>query len=125
MSRHGPKKKSTRKCLIVDEEEEKMRARSFWREDIQTVAEAPPQRLIIMADDNDATDVFVYMGEGVVVPRDVVRVRIDPSVLVIPEHAFFQRCKLETIELHDGLCKIDPQAFMNCRALREVQSSEA
>jgi hypothetical protein len=44
-----------------------------------------------MAD--NTTDVFVYMGEGAVVPDDAVRVRIDPSVLVIPEHAFFHRYK--------------------------------
>jgi hypothetical protein len=32
--------------------------------------------------DNDAADVFVYtgVGEGAVVPKDAVRVRIDPSV---------------------------------------------
>jgi hypothetical protein len=75
-----------------------------------------------MAD--NATDVFVYIGEGAVVPRDVVRVRIDPSVLAIPGHAFFQRCKLETIELHDGLREIGHQAFFNCQALREVHSSD-
>ena len=76
-----------------------------------------------MADDNDATDVFVYMGEGVVVPRDVVRVRIDPSVLVIPEHAFFQRYKLETVEFHDGLLEIGQQAFQFCMALSEARLS--
>lgn len=39
-----------------------------------------------MADDTGA-DVFVYtgIGDGGVVPQDVVRVRIDPSVLVISE----------------------------------------
>jgi hypothetical protein len=72
------------------------------------------------------TDVFVYtgIGEGAVVPRDVARVRIDPSVLVIPERAFFQRCKLETIELHDGIREIGLMAFINCRALREVHLSD-
>jgi hypothetical protein len=78
-----------------------------------------------MAD--NTTDVFVYItgiGEGAVVPRDVVRVRIDPSVLVIPEHTFFQRCKLETIELHDGLREIGYNAFSGCAALREVRLSD-
>lgn len=37
---------------------------------------------VAMAD--NAAEVFVYTGEGAVVPNDVVRVRIDPSVLVIP-----------------------------------------
>jgi hypothetical protein len=76
-----------------------------------------------MADDN-ATDVFVYTGEGVVVPDDVVRVRIDPSVLVIPEHAFCQQCKLETIELHDGIREIGYDAFINCRALTKLHLSD-
>jgi hypothetical protein len=76
-----------------------------------------------MADDNAAA-VFVYMGEGVVVPRDVVRVRIDPSVLAIPKEAFFERFKLEMIELHDGLREIGQQAFEYCVALREVHLSD-
>lgn len=35
--------------------------------------------------DNDDAEVFVYtgVGEGAVVPQDVVRVRIDPLVLAI------------------------------------------
>jgi hypothetical protein len=51
---------------------------------------------------NNAAEVFVYtgVGEGAVVPEDVVRVRIDPSVLSIPEYIFSQQYKLETIELH-------------------------
>jgi hypothetical protein len=77
-----------------------------------------------MAD--NTTDVFVYtgIGEGAVVPRDVARVRIDPSVLVIPAKAFFQRCKLETIELHDGIREIGFDAFINCRALKALQLSD-
>jgi hypothetical protein len=77
-----------------------------------------------MADDN-ATDVFIYtgIGEGAVVPSDAVRVRIDPSVLVISEHAFSGRSKMETIELHDGLREIGHDAFSYCRSLKEVQSS--
>ena len=70
---------------------------------------------------------FVYtgIGEGVVVPDDAVRVRIDPSVLVIPEHAFFERCQLETIELQgDDLREIGEGAFCNCKALNEVHLSD-
>ncbi len=37
-----------------------------------------------MADDL----VFVYTGEGCIVPRDVVRARVHPSVSVIPDEAF-------------------------------------
>jgi hypothetical protein len=67
---------------------------------------------------------YTGIGEGAVVPKDVARVRIGPSVLVIPEHAFSVGSKMETIELHDGLCEIGRQAFCDCRALREVQSPD-
>jgi len=64
------------------------------------------------------------VGERAVVPKDVVCVRIDPSILVIPEHAFFLRCKLETIELHNNLREICNDAFSRCTALREVHLSD-
>jgi hypothetical protein len=78
-----------------------------------------------MADDY-AAEVFVYtgVGEGAVVPDDVIRVRIDPSVLVILERAFSQRYKMETIELHDGIREIGQQAFSNCKALNLVHLSD-
>jgi hypothetical protein len=78
-----------------------------------------------MAD--NATDVFVYtgIGEGADVPKDVVRVRIDPSVLAIPEYAFANRSKMETIELHDGLREIGHHAFCNCKVLNEIHLSDA
>ena len=48
-----------------------------------------------MTDENAAADVFVYtgVGEGAVVPDDVVRVQIDPSVLAIPARTFVGRRK--------------------------------
>ena len=52
-----------------------------------------------MADDNAEVFVYTGIGEGAVGPDDVVRVRIDPSVRVIPEYIFKLREKLETIEL--------------------------
>ena len=75
-----------------------------------------------MAD--NAADVFVYTGEGAVVPEDVVRVRIDPSVHVIPRGTFYERWKLEKVELHEKVFEIGRQAFDNCTALKEVQSSD-
>jgi hypothetical protein len=71
-----------------------------------------------MAEDN-TIEVFVYT-EGSVAPGNVVRVRIDPSVLVIPDGAISQRYKLETIELHDGLREIGPQAFQCCTTLKDI-----
>jgi hypothetical protein len=69
-----------------------------------------------MAD--NATDVL----EGAI--WNAVRVRINPSVLVIPEHAFFQQYKLETIELHDGVCEIGSNAFQYCTALNGLHVSD-
>ena len=53
------------------------------------------------ANNPDDVDVFVYMGEGMIVPNDVVRARVHPSVTVIPANAFMNcRRKLEEAELH-------------------------
>jgi hypothetical protein len=63
------------------------------------------------------------VGRGAVVPQDAVRVRIDPSVLVI-ENAFRFKHKLREVELHDGIREIDHDAFQYCMALKEVQLSD-
>jgi len=63
--------------------------------------------------------VFVYTRRAVV-PKDVVLVRIDPSVLVIPERAFLGRKKLKAIKLHDELCEIEYCAFYQCTALERI-----
>jgi hypothetical protein len=74
--------------------------------------------------DNDAAEAFVYTRGGAVVPNDVVRVRIDPSELSIPEYAFYERRQLQKVELHDGLREICDDAFSCCAALREVRLSD-
>ena len=75
-----------------------------------------------MAGDENAAVLFVYtgVGEGAVVPKDVVRVRIDPSVLAIPANAFARRYKLKEVKLHDGLLEIGPRAFEYCTALNDI-----
>ena len=72
-----------------------------------------------MADDNSTnnTEVFVYT-ERAVIPDDVVRVRVHPSVTVIPERAFDYRKKLEEVELCEGLLEIHNRAFMHCTLTR-------
>ena len=61
------------------------------------------------------------MGEGgLAVPADVARIRIHPSVTVIPEAAFRGSSKLEEVELCDGLLEIGIGAFRNCIALKRV-----
>jgi len=73
-----------------------------------------------MADDNNNDDgVFIYT-EGAVVPSDVVRVRVHPSITVIPERAFCEQRKLEEVELCDGLLEIGEHAFYECRALKHI-----
>jgi hypothetical protein len=54
----------------------------------------------MMADDASGV-LFVYtgLGEGAVVPRDAVRVLIDPSVLEIPANTFFNRHQLKEVVL--------------------------
>ena len=72
-----------------------------------------------MAEDNSNAEIFVYT-EGAVVPIDVVRVRIHPSVTVIPEGTFREQYKLKEVELYEGLVEIGEAAFEKCNALERV-----
>jgi len=56
-------------------------------------------------------ETFIYMGGDMVVPQDVVHVRVHPSVTVIPEKTFYQRGRLREVELCDGLQEIGNYAF--------------
>ena len=73
-----------------------------------------------MAD--NAANVFVYEGvwDLAVLPRPLVNVRVDPSVLAIPDYAFSIINYFKTIELHEGIRTIGAYAFSNC-CFREVQ----
>jgi hypothetical protein len=73
-----------------------------------------------MAD--NAANVFVYKGvwDLAVVPHPLVHVRVDPSVLAVPDYAFSIINYFETIELHEGIRAIGAYAFSYC-CLREVQ----
>ena len=71
---------------------------------------------------NEEGGAFVYMGEGGPrVPYDVVRVRVHPSVTIIPDRAFQDRNKLEEVELYEGLLEIGKYAFDNCISLKRVK----
>jgi hypothetical protein len=66
-------------------------------------------------------DAFVYHGrEGEDVPRDVIHVRVHPSVRVICTKAFLWRSWLISVELHDGLEVIEKGAFKECSSLRKI-----
>ena len=53
--------------------------------------------------DSSAESVFVYTGPGCFVPKDVVRVQFDASVVEVSIHAFFNCIKLREVVLNDGL----------------------
>jgi len=72
-----------------------------------------------MADNSSSTEVFVYT-EGAVVPENVVRARVHPSVTAILRGAFKDRNKLEEIELSEGLLKIGEEAFYGCHSLKQI-----
>ncbi|KAK1742648.1 leucine-rich repeat domain-containing protein [Skeletonema marinoi] len=64
---------------------------------------------------------FVYTGGDQVVPNDVRRVRIDKSVKIIPQRAFYGREHLIDVEFHDGIEEIGKWAFGRCILLRSVK----
>jgi hypothetical protein len=57
-------------------------------------------------------EVFIYTGNDV--PRDVVRVRVDPSVTTIPAYAFYERTMLAEVELCEGVVEIGDSSFGDC-----------
>jgi hypothetical protein len=63
----------------------------------------------------DVAEVFVYTGEGGGrAPKNVVHVRVDPSVASIRASAFYQRTKLAEVELCEGLMEIGTSSFGSC-----------
>ena len=65
-------------------------------------------------------DVFVYRGGRV--PENlrerITRARIDKSVKIIDEDAFYNCTNLLDVETHNGITKIKRWAFCDCRSLR-------
>ena len=66
-------------------------------------------------------EVFVFTKDGPAVPMDVIRLRVDPSIYIVPQDAVNGRAKLIELELCDGLVEIDKRAFANCTALTQVK----
>jgi len=66
-------------------------------------------------------DVFVYMGgDWVNIPRHVSRLRVHPSVNVIPEQSFGHLRQLEEVELCEGVLEIGEGAFAGCESLKQI-----
>ena len=63
----------------------------------------------MMAEQADDQEIIyhIYMGGQDVVPRNATHVRVDKSVKVISELAFFRNPNLQSVETHDGVEKID------------------
>jgi hypothetical protein len=66
-------------------------------------------------------NIFVYLVGEQEVPADVTHVIIDLSVKIIPERAFYYRTNLLSVETHDGIEKIERDAFNTCRSLRGIK----
>eukprot|EP00984_Skeletonema_dohrnii_P005414 scaffold1907_cov73-Skeletonema_dohrnii-CCMP3373.AAC.5 len=76
-------------------------------------------RAVVGAQADD--DIFIYMGGDQVVPNDVRRVRIDKSVKIIPQRAFYGRKHLIDVEFHEGIERIEKYAFFCCVSLMSVK----
>jgi hypothetical protein len=78
------------------------------------------RKFIRKTDDND-DEVFVFTKDGPAVPMDVIRLRVDPSIHIVPQDAVNGRTKLIELELCNGIEEIDQRAFANCTALTQVK----
>eukprot|EP00984_Skeletonema_dohrnii_P013482 scaffold5587_cov74-Skeletonema_dohrnii-CCMP3373.AAC.4 len=66
----------------------------------------------------DERDICVYRGGQA--PQHVTHVRIDKSVEVIDEDAFYGCEDLVQVETHDGIRKVGMMAFIGCESLRSI-----
>ena len=67
-----------------------------------------------------AASVFVYMGKGQIVPKDVVSVRFHPSVVAVEKDTFNNCYRLKEVVLNDGLVEIGRKAFRGCISLESI-----
>ncbi|KAL7534018.1 hypothetical protein ACHAXR_005584 [Thalassiosira sp. AJA248-18] len=66
--------------------------------------------------------VFLYAGQNrPVIPSDVTRVRVHPSLTTIPRSAFRNLSKLEEVELCEGVEEIGEWTFHGCVSLRRIK----
>ena len=66
-------------------------------------------------------EIFVYYGGNQTVPKDVERVRIDPSVKVIVKGAFEYCRNLKYVQYCEGVQEIGDSAFRLCTSLESVR----
>jgi len=65
-------------------------------------------------------EVFVYMGRGQSVPKDVISVQFHPSVIEVNRGAFISCQKLKKVVFNEGLQKIGSAAFDWCTSLERI-----
>jgi hypothetical protein len=69
-------------------------------------------------------EIYIYMGAGEgTVPPGVTHIRVDKSIRVIPEEAFYEHPNLVEFECHGGVERIGGHAFYRCPALKRVKIS--
>ncbi|KAL7536760.1 hypothetical protein ACHAXR_008462, partial [Thalassiosira sp. AJA248-18] len=67
-------------------------------------------------------EAFLYTGQAAaVIPRNVTRIRVDPSVTRIPPRTFEGLRTLEEVELCEELEEIGERAFRECVSLRRIK----
>jgi len=67
-------------------------------------------------------EIFLYVGGNQEVPKDVKRVRIDPSVKIINGEAFRDCQALREVEFCEGLEEVGEQAFYKCTSLEYIRT---
>ena len=72
-------------------------------------------------DNNDGIIHYLYTGQpSNEIPKDITHLRVDPSVSIIAEHAFYDCSMLEEVELYQSLVEIQDRAFRNCKSLKYI-----
>jgi len=71
-------------------------------------------------DNESASGFFLYAGGTVVIPDNVIHIRINPSVTTLPRKAFNNLPQLREVSLHEGIVEIKEKAFMNCHSPERI-----
>ena len=69
---------------------------------------------------DDGEDWFLYEQEGMAIPQDVVRLRVNEGVRVVQKRICFDYPRLKIVELAKSVESIEQSAFYGCRALLKV-----
>ena len=76
--------------------------------------------LSIMAAEADIIRYMITGEEGEVIPRNATHVSVHASVRIIPRRLFYHHSNIVELICHDGVIKIEVEAFINCPRLKRV-----